>query len=433
MTGILLGMHSNDDYEIDNLRKEQIAKNNIYAESFCSKYDDNKYEIGNFRNEPKVKKAMFAFSGDPIHYGHINVIERAARLFDKIVVGIGVNPNKNYLFTLEERLEMAKQALGYLPSVSVTSFKGLLVDYAYENGIPTIFKGIRGGKDVDDELTLHYLGDSQKLGIETVFYASKQNMTHVSSRSVKALQFEMGLIHDFVPLNVKQKLEEKLSGQYIVGITGEIGAGKSYFGRRLEEKGREAGYKVHNIELDNIGRDILGKLNEKLYVDMREEIGRTFGSGVLLSDGFVDRKVLGDIVFNDPKKLDLLNKLMLPPILVRLRREIYDKKGFILLNAALLAEADLTNLCNNNVILVTANHESQERRLKARGLDSEQITRRKESQYNASEKVRKIEDSIVKKGYGNLWSVENSDGVNNFNNTFQNLLTYFKGAIKAHE
>ena len=174
-----------------------------------------------------TKKAMYAFSGDPITYGHIDIIARASSAFDHVVAGIGANPDKKYMFNLEERTEMAKRSLTRFKNVEVASFQGLLVDYAYEQGIEVIVKGVRNAADFDYENVLHEVGVSQKLGIDTHILFARPELAHVSSSAVKSIQKEQGLIHEYVPLYVKQCLEARMSEQYIVGVTGEIGAGKS--------------------------------------------------------------------------------------------------------------------------------------------------------------------------------------------------------------
>lgn len=123
-----------------------------------------------------MKRAIYAFSGDPITYGHINIIKRAANFFDEVVAGIGVNPSKSYMFTLEERTEMAQNALEGLRNVKVTSFEGLLVDYAYEQAIPVIIKGVRNAADFDYERALKEIGDSQRAGIETHILFAKPEL-----------------------------------------------------------------------------------------------------------------------------------------------------------------------------------------------------------------------------------------------------------------
>jgi pantetheine-phosphate adenylyltransferase len=357
-----------------------------------------------------MTNAIYAFSGDPITYGHIDVIERAAKVFDEVVVGIGINPDKKYMFNLEERANMARRSLIGIPNAKVVSFEGLLVDYAYENGVSVIVKGVRNSADFDYENVLHQIGESQKLGIDTHILFARPWLSHISSSAVKAIQKEQGLIHDYVPLYVKQCLEARMSGQYIVAVTGEIGAGKSYVSKKIEELGKQKDIQVHNIELDYIGHKILGELIEPLYQQVRNNIVEEFGNNVRLPDGFIDRKALGEIVFNDPNQLDMLNDIMHNPIIVRLKRELYGKKGLVLLNVALIAESGMAYLCNNNVVLVSADEASQKRRLGERNLTLDQIETRLSTQYNYEQKKEAIELAIEKNNQGKLWTVENSDG-----------------------
>jgi pantetheine-phosphate adenylyltransferase/dephospho-CoA kinase len=359
-----------------------------------------------------MTKAMYAFSGDPITYGHIDIVERAAKVFDTLVVGIGVNSDKSYLFSMEERTEMAKKALSHLPNVEVISFKGTLVDFAYENCIGSVVRGIRSSSDMDYEKNLDEANKSQKLGIETYLLFANPRLAKVSSSMVKAFQKEQGLISEYVPPYVKQCLEARISGQYIVGLTGEIGSGKSYVGNRLCELGAAKGLEVHNIELDDIGHQILGSLTEPAYVEVRAKLAEELGNDILMKDGFISRKVIGERVFGNQAELEKLNRIMETPLLVRTRREMYGKKGIILFNAALLAESDMSYLCNNNVILLEADKASQIRRLKERNLTAKQIERRLESQYCFEEKRQKIEAAIEKDNNGKLWIVDNSDSSN---------------------
>lgn len=356
-------------------------------------------------------KALVPFSGDPITFGHENIIRRVAELFDEVTVWIGQNPEKSYLFTLDERFDMARKALSHLDNVVVTSSYGLLVDYAYKQDIPVVIRGIRDSADFDYENLIREAGESQKLGIETLALFADPKLSYIRSSTVKAIQEEHGLIHELVPLYVKQKLEEKMSNQYIVGVTGELGSGKSHVGKRFEELGKERNINVYNIELDQISHNILKKFEEPRYKKIREEIACRFGDEVRAEDGKIDRKALGELVFGDQKKLDSLNEIMYTPLIVSLRDELRGKKGLVLINAALIAESDMTYLCNNNVVLVYADKESQQRRLKERNLDFEQIDRRLKSQYSYGEKKSKLESIIERDKQGKLWLIDNSDGL----------------------
>jgi pantetheine-phosphate adenylyltransferase/dephospho-CoA kinase len=357
-----------------------------------------------------MAKAIYAFSGDPITFGHIDVITRAARNFDKLVVGIGVNPGKNYMFSLEERLRMAKKATEHLQNVEVVSFKGLLIDYAYEQGISAIVKGVRNITDFDYENNLRLHGETQKLGIETYLLFADPRLAHISSSGVKAMLAEHAFIQDYVPIQVKQNLEARMKGQYIIGITGEPGCGKSYLSEKFVELGKKYGIPVHNIELDHIGHHILSDLDEPSYVQVREQIISNFGDTIKNPDGSINRSRLGEIVFNDPSALEKLNTLMKTPLHVRLKRELYDKKGIILFNAALIAESDMSYLSNNNVLLVGVDKETQLGRLQKRNLTEEQIFRRLESQHDYTEKKQILQDKIKQDRHGVILDIDTSKG-----------------------
>ncbi len=354
-----------------------------------------------------MKSAIYAFSGDPITFGHLDIIERSAAVFDRVVVAIGVNPAKKYLFSLEERTEMARRSLLAFQNVEVKSFTGMLVDFAYENNIDVIVKGVRSSKDFEYEQSLHSLGDSQRLGIDTFVLFTKPSLAHISSSAVKDIQKEQGLIQDYVPPYVKQCLEAKLSGQYIVGLTGEIGSGKSYVGEQLVALAHKSGLKAHNVELDRLSWQIQEDLQEEKYALVRRQITDAFGAEVANADGSINRKVLGEIVFADSAKLARLNEIMATPILVRLRRELQGKQGLILLNAALLVEAEMSQLANYNMILLSVSEKVQQARLLDRGLSLEQIKRRLASQYDFAHKKKHLEAAIAKHGQGQLWVVNN--------------------------
>lgn len=356
----------------------------------------------------KPTKAIYAFSGDPITFGHMQVIERALKIFGELTVGIGVNPAKKYLFTLEERLELAKEALAKYKNINVVLFRGLLVDYAFEHDISVVIRGLRNSEDFNMELLLHQIGESQKYNIETIYFPSSQLMSHISSGAVKALQLEQGFVYEYVPLNVKQKLEERLSGQYIIGVTGEMAGGKSWLSSQLEELGKEQHVPVTVIDVDKIGHRILESQDEPVYKLLRNGICEKFGNEIRTADGFIDRKKLGKIIFNDPLKLKEFNTIIYKPLVLKLRRELYGKKGLILLDSALIAESEMTYLCNNNVILVKTAKDLQLKRLLERNYSAEQIQQRMNSQYSYELKEEYIQSLIQKDAYGTIFKFENS-------------------------
>jgi dephospho-CoA kinase len=131
------------------------------------------------------------------------------------------------------------------------------------------------------------------------------------------------------------------------------------------------------------------------------------------------------VVFKNDKKLRELNAIMHDLILVRLKREIYNKKGLIILNAALFAETDMNYLFNNNVILLTVDKQTQKERLKKRNYSDDQIERRLGSQFDADEKKSILEKKIVKMGYGRIWEYNNSGKSKGYDKLFQEILEYF--------
>jgi len=353
--------------------------------------------------------AVYALSADPITFGHMDIIERAAGLFDELVVAIGVNLEKNYTFSLQERTDLARQSLAHLKNVQVKSFEGLLVDFAYEIDATVLVRGVRDTKDLDYERNLAWLGGSQKLPLETVLLFTKQELTQVSSGAVKELQLGHGLIHQYVPLVVKQALEKKLSQQTFLGVTGEIGAGKSFLAEELVRLANAIGLKAHHIDLDKLGHEILTDLTEPKYQTLRTTLIKQFGAGIQTDDGKISREKLGQQVFDDSEKLTKLNALMKTPISVRLRKATYGKKGLIILSAAILAESGLLPLVNNRLVLVQVNAKSQHERLEKRGLNGDQITARLNSQDTTETKKQLILAEISKARFGQIWEIASDE------------------------
>jgi len=368
-------------------------------------------------------KAIYAFSGDPITYGHIDIINRASRVFDEVIVAIGINPDKNYLFSLQQREEMARVVLLGMPNVVVVSFEGMLVDFAYENDVSVIVKGVRNSTDMNYESVLHQVGESQKLGIDTFIMVANSKLGHISSSIVKDISRSFGDLSGYVPSYVKRCLDERIHEQYILGVTGEVASGKSYFAESFVEYGVSQGIDIHNIDLDKLGHEILCDSNNNHYEVVRSKVVKEFGVDVQLPDGTINRKVLGEIVFNEIKKLELLNDIMRVPLIVRLRRELRGKKGILLINAALLCEMSLLSLCSNNVVLLNVDKNVQKQRLLDRKLNDSQIDRRIESQYSFDEKKRIVEHEINSSKCGELFELDGS--VDNFKKSFDEIIRFF--------
>ncbi len=317
-------------------------------------------------------KAIYAFSGDPITYGHIDIIERAAATYDHVSVGIGANPNKiqGYLFSAEERLEMAKQAVAHFKDVDALIFQGLLAQFAYRNGYHVIIRGVRNTSDLESELTLYNVNQLQFSTIDTVFFPTRPTLSHVSSSVVKALVREGGDVSNYVPIFVKQKLEQKINRQIRSGMTGGIGAGKSFTAGCLV---RHIPHTRH-IDLDQIGHYILSNSPEPAYRETRKRIAERFGKQILDKDGSINRSALGTIAFQHPGRLKKLNEILLKPLLANLYElcldndqpdaaDAPDELHIIFLETGLFVESRLTHLVNHCLILVTSPEDLKIRRL----------------------------------------------------------------------
>jgi pantetheine-phosphate adenylyltransferase len=131
--------------------------------------------------------AVYTGSFDPITLGHINVIERASRLVDKLIVGIGINIEKQSLFTSDERLDLVRRATKHVPNVDVRQFDGLAVHFVRRCGARVILRGVRSLTDIEDEFTMTLANRKLDPGIETVFLMADDEYSHVSSSLLKQI------------------------------------------------------------------------------------------------------------------------------------------------------------------------------------------------------------------------------------------------------
>lgn len=150
-------------------------------------------------------------SFDPPTNGHLDVIERAARLFDEVVVVVVENPAKASLFSIGERLEMLREATAHLEAVKVSSFDGLLVDFCKQVGAEVIVKGLRAVTDFDFEMQMAQM--NSRMGVETAFMATNAAYSYLSSSLMKEVVRYGGTVEGLVPPEVATRLDEKLKGR----------------------------------------------------------------------------------------------------------------------------------------------------------------------------------------------------------------------------
>ena len=149
-------------------------------------------------------------SFDPITLGHLDVIERGARVFEELIVAVANNPLKEALFTFEERLDMIEQTIGDIPNVRVDSFKGLAVDYVSAMGKCVILRGIRTVSDFEYEFQMALTNRELNRDVETVFVMSSQDYSFIHASVIKEVVALGGSAARFVPPYVEEKLREKL-------------------------------------------------------------------------------------------------------------------------------------------------------------------------------------------------------------------------------
>ena len=154
--------------------------------------------------------AIYPGSFDPITNGHLDLIERGCRLFDKLIVSILRHDTKQPLFSLEERVEMLREVVDRFPNVAVDSFDGLLVDYAAQNGATVLLRGIRAISDYEYELQMALMNRRLQPDIETVFMMATEAHSFISSRLVKEVFGLGGNIAGLVPACVEQRLKKRL-------------------------------------------------------------------------------------------------------------------------------------------------------------------------------------------------------------------------------
>lgn len=157
-----------------------------------------------------MKKAVYPGSFDPVTYGHIDIIKRAAEMFDELTVCVLNNKGKTPLFSVEERVKILEEATKDISNVKVDSFSGLLIDYAKNNGVPTIVRGLRAITDFEYELQIAQTNRVLSEGkVDTIFLTTALEYSYLSSSSVKEIASFGGDISRCVPAEVAEKTYKK--------------------------------------------------------------------------------------------------------------------------------------------------------------------------------------------------------------------------------
>ena len=156
-----------------------------------------------------MRTVVYPGSFDPLTNGHLDVVQRAAKLFDRVVMAVARNEGKQPFFNLEERVALVAQSVAHLPNVRADAFDGLLVDYVKRQGAQAIIRGLRAVSDFEFEFQLALMNRKLNEEIETIFMMPKDTYTFLSSRIVKEIARHGGDISTFVPAGVQAALRQK--------------------------------------------------------------------------------------------------------------------------------------------------------------------------------------------------------------------------------
>lgn len=157
----------------------------------------------------RPRDAVYTGQFDPVHFGHLDIISRGSRVFDRLVVGVGNNPDKESFFSLEERVELVKQVAEPFPNVEVLPFTGLAVQFVRKAGARVMLRGLRTLSDLEYEFTMSLTNLAMDAEIETMFLMAREEYSHVSSTFVRQIASFDGPLDKFVPPEIKAALQRR--------------------------------------------------------------------------------------------------------------------------------------------------------------------------------------------------------------------------------
>ena len=363
----------------------------------------------------KYRRGMVALSADPITLGHLDLVSRALDECEALVVLIANNDLKqrSYLFSLEERVMMTERAIAEMgmENVLVIGSSGLLVDAYLREDCDAIFRGIRNETDrlyETEQMALHAL--IVPIIAESVRYLEAREEYRMISSSLVKSWVSHGLdVSKFVPIAVKQSLEERLLGQFKVALTGSMASGKTYLGQALVRYFTETlGIPAAHIGIDTLQRELYRETSPGAR-SIRDVLAEMFGCEVLIEDGSdVNRMVLKGKLFDPacPQSYrERLHTLVAPHIGRKYREAVTGKRGLILFEWAQLAEMRMGHWTNNHVVVVESPDRAE--MLAERGIATGQSDDVACHQWSAGDKAEALYRQALADRHGHVVTYEN--------------------------
>lgn len=355
--------------------------------------------------------AVLPLSGCPVTNGHLHLIERCLPRCGTLIVLVANNDEKsNYLFEIEERMAMMRRATAHLPKVRVMSSEGLLVDFFLEQGCDVVFRGNRCGADMVYEHALIDQHASIYPPIRNCFEFPKTDdaFAQISATLVRTRAKHFLDVDHLAPLFVQQALQEKIHGQFKLGVTGGIASGKTFVAKALVERVRSMGVSAHLINVDGLIRQLYDEQTGGAQ-KVRETLATLFGDQVLIDERRrVDRTKIKEVLFDPSAPVGLrekLEKLTAPQVDRLYRAALKGKRGLVVLEWAQLAEMGMHHWTNNNVLVVEA--ASRIVNARERGISVDTLEEMSKFQWRADQKAAFLREQCVQDKHGTVLEMAN--------------------------